>query len=76
MAAAKSRRFGGYIRDRPHCEAIVELYRADPDYAFELLNDVKSSGDAAELSLLLSHIEKAFGDDAFSIIVEKYGLRL
>lgn len=64
------------MRDRPHCEAIVELYRADPDYVFELLNDVKRSGDAAELGLLLSYIEKAFGDDAFSSIVEKYGLSL
>lgn len=67
---------GGHMRDRPHCDAIVELYRADPDYVFELLSYVERNGDAAELSLLLSHIEKAFGGDAFSSIVEKYRLRL
>ncbi len=65
------------MRDRPHCEAMVELYRADPDYVFELLNDVKSSGNVAELRILLSQIEKAFGDDALSLILERhYYIRL
>lgn len=56
------------MRDRPHFDAMVELYRADPDYVFELLSDVKSSGDVAELRILLSQLEKAFGNDALSLI--------
>lgn len=44
MAAAESRLVEGRMRDKPHFDAIVELYQVDPNYMFELLNDVEGSG--------------------------------
>lgn len=51
------------MKCRPHDEAMAEQFRADPDYAAELLIDVRRNGDSEELAILLRQIAKAFGQD-------------
>ena len=51
------------MKDRPHDEAIAEQFHADPDYAAELLIEVRRNGDSAELAILLRQMAKAFGQD-------------
>ncbi|MBD9590439.1 transcriptional regulator [Pseudomonas sp. PDM03] len=48
---------------RPHDEAMAEQFRADPDYAAELLIEVRRNGDSAELAILLRQMAKVFGQD-------------
>lgn len=52
------------MKSRPHDEVMAEIFRADPDYASELLSDVRRDGDQAELAILLQQRAKAFGQDA------------
>jgi len=42
---------------------MAELFRASPDYASELLVEVRRGGDPAELSILLRQVVEAFGED-------------
>lgn len=49
------------MRDRPHSEAMSEQFRADPEYAAELLADVVREGNPAELAILLQQLTLAFG---------------
>ena len=49
------------MKDRPHDEAMAELYREDPAYAVELLNSILEDGDQSELLVALRHMAKAFG---------------
>lgn len=49
------------MRDRPHDEAMAELYRNDPTYALQLLNSILEDGDQSELLIVLRQIAKAFG---------------
>lgn len=51
------------MKDRPHGEAMAELFRMDLAYAVELLTDVRRSGDSDELAIILRQMEKAFGQD-------------
>lgn len=46
---------------RPHDEATVEMFRADPDLAAEYLNSVLTDGDETDLMLALRSLSKAFG---------------
>lgn len=39
-------------RDKPHREAMAELFRDDPAYAAELLAEVRRDGDPAETEIL------------------------
>ncbi|EPD7230941.1 addiction module antidote protein [Escherichia coli] len=48
-------------RDRPHREAMAELFRDDPAYAAELLAEVRRDGDPAELAATLRQMAEAFG---------------
>lgn len=49
------------MKDRPHEEAMAELYREDPAYAVQLLNSILEDGDQSELLISLRQIAKAFG---------------
>lgn len=49
------------MKDRPHDEAMAELYREDPVYAVQLLNSILEDGDQSELLIALRQIAKAFG---------------
>lgn len=40
------------MKDRSHDEAMAKLFRADPAYAAELLEEVFRDGDAEELAVL------------------------
>lgn len=47
--------------DRPHDEAMAELYADDPDFAIEVINSILEDGDQAELLITLRQLTKAFG---------------
>lgn len=49
------------MKDRPHDEAMAELYRQDPAYAVQLLNSILEDGDQGELLITLRQMAKAFG---------------
>ncbi|PIV91979.1 MAG: addiction module antidote protein [Gallionellales bacterium CG_4_8_14_3_um_filter_54_18] len=49
------------MKDRNHDEAMAEIYKADPAYAFELLNSIFEDGDQGELLIALRQMTKAFG---------------
>lgn len=50
--------------DRPHDEAMAELYRDDPAFAIEVINSILEDGDQAELLITLRQLTKAFGGTA------------
>ncbi len=49
------------MNDRPHDEAMGEVYRADPAYAVGLLNAVLADGDQEEVTRTVRRISAAFG---------------
>jgi len=49
------------MRDRSHDEAMAEMYRADPEYAVQLLNSILEDGDQGELLVVLRQLAGAFG---------------
>lgn len=49
------------MKDRPHREAMAELFRDDPAYAAKLLAEVRRDGDPAELAATLRQMVEAFG---------------
>ena len=49
------------MKDRPHDDAMAELYRSDPDYAAQLLSSILADGDQAELLIALRQMAQAFG---------------
>lgn len=49
------------MRDRSHDEAMAEMYRADPEYAVQLLNSILEDGDQGELLVILRQMASAFG---------------
>jgi len=51
------------MKDRPHDEVMVELFRSDLAYAVELLADVRRNGDSNELLVILRQMKKAFGQN-------------
>ncbi len=46
---------------RDHDEMVVEMFREDPEFAAEYLNQVLEDGDQKELMLALRRIAEAFG---------------
>ncbi len=52
------------MNGRPHEEAMGEIYRADPAFAVDLLNDVLKDGDQEELTRTVRRISAAFGVDS------------
>jgi probable addiction module antidote protein len=49
------------MRDKLHDDAMAEVYRNDPDYAVQLLNNILEDGDQSELLVALRQMAKAFG---------------
>ena len=49
------------MKDRQHDEAMAELFRQDPAYAVELLNNILEDGEQSELLIALRQMTKAFG---------------
>jgi DNA-binding phage protein len=54
------------MKNRSHCSAMVECFRANPSYAKQLLAEVRRNGDPAELAILLRQMATASADDARS----------
>ncbi|WP_074206677.1 MULTISPECIES: addiction module antidote protein [Gammaproteobacteria] len=52
------------MKDRPHSEAMAELFRSDPTYAAELLAEVRRDDNPAELAILLRQMVSASAGDA------------
>src|ERR1700736_3924740 len=50
-----------FMRDRGHDEAMAEIFREDPAYALQLLNNILQEGDQAELLVALRQMTNAFG---------------
>jgi len=49
------------MKDRPHDEAMAEVYREDLAYALQLLNSILEDGGQSELLMALRQMTKAFG---------------
>lgn len=49
------------MNDRAHDEAMAEVFRDDPAYAVELLNNILEDGEQGELLITLRQMTKAFG---------------
>jgi probable addiction module antidote protein len=49
------------MKDRTHDEAMAELFKQDPGYALEMLNDILEDGEQGELLIALRQMTKAFG---------------
>jgi DNA-binding phage protein len=47
------------MKDKPHDEAMAELYREEPDFTIATLNAVLLGGDQAELMVVLRQMTKA-----------------
>ena len=45
--------------DRPHDEAMAELYRDDPAFTMEVINSILEDGDQAELLITIRQLVKA-----------------
>jgi DNA-binding phage protein len=46
------------MKDKPHDEAMAELYREEPNFAIATLNAVLQDDDQAELMVLLRQMTK------------------
>jgi len=49
------------LKSRPHDGAMAELYRSDPELAFEVINGIFEDGNQAELLTVLRQLTQAFG---------------
>ena len=49
------------MRDRAHDDAMAEVFRKDPAYAVELLNNILEDGEQGEMLIALRQMTKAFG---------------
>ena len=49
------------MRDRAHDEAMGELFREDPSFATQYLNQILEEGDQGDLLIALRQMAKAFG---------------
>ncbi|SHI27110.1 helix-turn-helix domain-containing transcriptional regulator [Pollutimonas bauzanensis] len=49
------------MKSRSHDDAMAELYRDDPAFALEVINDVLEDGDQAELLILLRQLAQVSG---------------
>jgi probable addiction module antidote protein len=49
------------MRDKSHDDAMAEVYRQDPDYAMQLLNNILEDGNQSEFLIALRQLAKAFG---------------
>jgi probable addiction module antidote protein len=49
------------MKDITHDEAMAEVFRRDPTYAVELLNNILEDGEQGDLLIALRQMAKAFG---------------
>jgi len=49
------------LRDRSHDEAMSEVFRDDPAYAMDLLNEILEDGAMDEAMIVLRQMSQAFG---------------
>lgn len=51
------------MKSRAHDEAMAEVYRKDPDFARQVINNIleDENGDQGELLIVLRQMTKAFG---------------
>jgi len=49
------------MRSRPHDEVMAEVFRNDPAYAMDLLNETLADGALDEALIVLRQMSKAFG---------------
>ena len=51
------------MKSRAHDEAMADLYRRDPEFARQVINDIleDENGDQGELLVVLRQMAKAFG---------------
>lgn len=49
------------MKDRSHDDGMAELFREDPAFAHQYLNEILAEGDQAELLIALRQVAKAFG---------------
>jgi len=49
------------MRSRSHDDAMAEVFRNDPTYARELLNEILADGAIDEAMIVLRQMSKAFG---------------
>ena len=49
------------MKSRSHDAAMAELYRNDPAFALEVVNDILEDGTQAELLIALRQMAQAFG---------------
>lgn len=49
------------MRSKPKDQAMAEMYRADPAFALELVNQILADGDQEELLVMLRQMALAFG---------------
>jgi len=60
------------MKTRSHDEFMAEVFRKDPEYAIELLNDILADGAWDEAMIVLRQMSKAFG--GVGEIAKKAGL--
>jgi len=61
------------MRNKPHDEAMAELYRSHPAFALEVINGTLEDGNRAELLTVLHHMAQAFG--GVPAILKAMGMR-
>jgi len=49
------------MKDRSHDDVMAEVFRDDPSYAMELLNEILEDGAMDEAMIVLRQMSKAFG---------------
>ena len=49
------------MKDRAHDESMAELFREDPAFATQYLNDLLEDGDQADVLIALRQMAQAFG---------------
>ncbi len=49
------------MRSKPNDQAMAEMYRDDPAFALELVNQILADGDQEELLIVLRQMALAFG---------------
>ena len=49
------------MKSRAHDEAMAELYRKDPEFALQVINNILEDGDQGELMIVLRQMAKAYG---------------
>jgi len=60
------------MNSKSHNAAMAELYRNDPAFALQVLNDILGDDDQSELLIALRHMALAFG--GMKTIAERTGL--